>query len=638
MEETIAGLVEKAQTFLQEHKGSVLHKYFEATPNADGVVVITDEHQPVGLIMRNHFYQKIGSQFGFALYLNRPIELIMKRDILILDVQYDLAKFGYEAMRRHADNVYDYVVVTNEGRYDGVVSISHFLAVMSEMKEREILVLNEQQRLLREAHEQERQFRRQIELKNREIKNLMNHAEQGFLSFREDLIIYEEYSRVCEEIFGKPIGGLHLIELLESYAPDDMSKQMMHTFNSLFAQTNRQRAKIYIRLLPESLFIRNRHIDIDYKVIDFKEKKVLMVILTDVTDKKALENKSIEEKNNMKLVLTAMNHKSEILDALEEAQTFFETSEQIIAQTEYPVQTLFRAVHTMKGDFSLHAFHNTAMNLHLLEDKLSKMLETQTKEGINDLFKSVAFDDFVSRDLEIISSFLGDDFFQTEKRVVVHYDRIQDLEKLINKRFPPTESSFILEHFHRLTYPTINEVLQGYGDYTKLISIKLNKQIEDFQVTGDSVYINPKIFAGLTKSLIHIFRNIADHGIEFPDERAEKNKPISGSIHCHVEKGNGTFKLSIRDDGGGISSDTIAKKAIEQNLVTQSQLKQMTEGEIINLIFEDSFSTRETVSMLSGRGIGLSSVKEKVRGLGGTIHVSTQLDVGTVFVIELPLE
>jgi two-component system chemotaxis sensor kinase CheA len=211
------------------------------------------------------------------------------------------------------------------------------------------------------------------------------------------------------------------------------------------------------------------------------------------------------------------------------------------------------------------------------------------------------------------------------------------LEKLVQERFNAQDAAYIMDSVYRLTYPTINEVLWGYGDYTKLIALKLNKQIEDIVISGDTVYIDPKQFSGVTKALIHVFRNIADHGIELPEERAEKDKPPMGNIRCHVEKREAVFTVSISDDGKGIDPRTIGQKAVASHLLSAEEVQQLTDEALVNFIFEDNFSTRETVSMLSGRGVGLASVKGHVEALGGTIRVRSKIDAGTEFFMVLPL-
>ncbi|MCG8484749.1 MAG: hypothetical protein MJA31_15655, partial [Clostridia bacterium] len=382
MNETVSPLVETVEIFSITEKGSTIHEYFEDNSASKGIVIMEDvskPDKPIGLIMRNHFYQMIGKQFGFAIYMNRPIKQLMKTEILCLDISCDLAQFGLKAMKRKEENVYDFVIILKDDSYYGVVSITNFLTAISEIKQREIELLNKQQLILEEANEQEKKLRQEIEIKNKAIKNLMNNADQGFLSFSEDLIIYEEHSSVCNHIFGKPIAGMGFGSLMHEYLDETQYALLIKTLHSLFKQEKKIRAKTYLKLLPCEFKANNRYINISFKIISFENPKMLMVILTDITDKKALEQKSQEEKNNMKLVLSAVNNKSEILEAIEDAKQFFSTNSSSILNPNQPIkdsiELLFRVIHTMKGDFSLHSFYNTAIQLHTIEDKLSLMLK-----------------------------------------------------------------------------------------------------------------------------------------------------------------------------------------------------------------------------------------------------------------------
>lgn len=176
MTETITSLVETTQVFSVNDLGNTIHKHFEGDKKSNGVVIISDDYEPIGLIMRTHFYQMIGTQFGFSLYMNRPVNLLMKTKLLCLDISYDLAQFGFKAMTRDENDVFDYVIILKDNKYHGIVSINNFLAVMSEIKQREIELLNVQQQILEKANEQERSLRREIEIKNSSIKSLLDNG------------------------------------------------------------------------------------------------------------------------------------------------------------------------------------------------------------------------------------------------------------------------------------------------------------------------------------------------------------------------------------------------------------------------------------------------------------------------------
>jgi two-component system chemotaxis sensor kinase CheA len=630
MEAELSRLVEPANVFPVSGKGNEVHKFFEENQSSKGIVVLDDNRKPVGLIMRNHFYQTIGTQFGFSIYLNRDVSILMKTDILCIDVSLELSQFGYLAMNRNEEDVYDFVIIMDKDEYIGVASISNFLMVMSELKEKEA--------------EQEKKFRKEIEIKNKSIKNLMNNAEQGFLSFGENLVIFEEHSSVCTDLFKQEIAGKDFGEVLTQFMDSKEHALFMGAIESVFAQNKKRKAKTFLKLLPEEFIIDDRYINIKYKIISFKEQKIIMVILTDITDKKALERKTKEEKNNINLLLSAINNKSEIMDAIEDGKKFFSKDAKSIVESNIPSEEmasiLFRTVHTMKGDFALRSFHNTALNLHKIEDMFSAFANHPDKLDCGTLSECIAianFDALIEKDLSIIREYIGESYFETDINISIPVERIDSLLADIEARFDDKDREFLTEKITRLTQPTINSILMGYNEYTQILAIKLNKEIADFVVSGDTVYIEKNKYSDLVKSLIHIFRNIVDHGIESPEDRIEKGKEEQGQILCDITDRNNHFVIRISDDGKGINPEIIREKAIEKNIYTRDNAENLSDSQIINTIFFDSFSTKDSVSMLSGRGVGLAAVKNETYALGGKIIVASRPESGTTFEIQLPL-
>lgn len=643
MTETITSLVEIAQVFSVNDLGNTIHKHFEGDKKSNGVVIISNDHEPIGLIMRTHFYQMIGTQFGFSLYMNRPVNLLMKTKLLCLDVSYDLAQFGFKAMTRDENDVFDYVIIQKDGKYHGIVSINNFLAVMSEIKQREIELLNVQQQILEKANEQERSLRQEIEIKNSSIKSLLDNADQGFLSFTADLIIYEEHSSVCNKIFMRSIAGMDFGVLMKDYLDEKQHTLLVESLTSLFKQKNEARSKAYLQLLPHEFRSDKRFINIAYKIISFSESKILMVILTDITDKKSLEKKAQEEKNNMKLILSALNSKTEIIEAVEEARNFFSFEATQIFEQHHSVKdalkVFFRVIHTMKGDFALRSLHATAVKLHQLEEQFAAMLQSPEQYSptmLRGLISDIDFNAIIQEDMAIIQEFLGEGFLGCDKQININYDRLLSLIDLIKNRYNGEDKQFLIGSIQELTYPSLNSILLGYSGYIEILALKLNKVIAEVEIVGDMIYINRQIYANFLKSMIHIFRNIVDHAIELPEERVEKGKDERGRIRCSLLKSNSNFIIEIFDDGSGINPANILALAQAKGIYADEQVAALSDEEIINTIFLDSFSTKKEVSMLSGRGVGLSAVRNEILALGGTIEAQSKVNAGTTFKITLP--
>ena len=178
-----------------------------------------------------------------------------------------------------------------------------------------------------------------------------------------------------------------------------------------------------------------------------------------------------------------------------------------------------------------------------------------------------------------------------------------------------------------------------YSKFPKVvrdISKKLNKKIS-FEHEGDTVEIDKAMIEGLTDPLMHIIRNSLDHGIEMPDDRVAAGKPESGTITIAAEQANGQMIITIQDDGKGIPADKVAQKSLENGLIDQNQYDTMTDNEKAMLIFGAGVSTADSITDISGRGVGMDVVKTNITKLGGIIKLDTGIGIGTTITIMLPL-
>ena len=178
-----------------------------------------------------------------------------------------------------------------------------------------------------------------------------------------------------------------------------------------------------------------------------------------------------------------------------------------------------------------------------------------------------------------------------------------------------------------------------YSKFPKVvrdISKKLGKKVE-FKHYGDNVEIDKAMIEGLTDPLMHIIRNSLDHGIETPAERELTGKPEIGSISISAEQANGQMIITIEDDGRGVNSEKVAKKALEQGQIDENQYNTMTENEKAMLIFGAGLSTADQITDISGRDVGMDVVKTNIQKLGGAIKLDTHLGEGTTITIMLPL-
>lgn len=154
-------------------------------------------------------------------------------------------------------------------------------------------------------------------------------------------------------------------------------------------------------------------------------------------------------------------------------------------------------------------------------------------------------------------------------------------------------------------------------------------------VEGESTELDKTVIERIAEPLTHLIRNAVDHGLETPDERIAAGKPEQGVIRLSAEHRGGRILISVADDGRGINRERVLAKAIERGIVVRDA--KLTDEEIDNLVFAPGFSTAQTVSNISGRGVGMDVVKQNIQALGGRVTIVSNPGLGSTFTLALPL-
>jgi two-component system chemotaxis sensor kinase CheA len=192
------------------------------------------------------------------------------------------------------------------------------------------------------------------------------------------------------------------------------------------------------------------------------------------------------------------------------------------------------------------------------------------------------------------------------------------------------------ESVMRVRMVPIESVVNRFPRMIRDLSKKLNKEMELY-MSGEETELDRTVIDEIGDPLMHLLRNAADHGLESNEERQRLGKNSVGSIFLEAYQEGNNVVIEVRDDGSGINVDKIKKKALERGTITEDQAARMSDKEIIDLLFQPSFSTAEQVTDVSGRGVGLDVVKTKIETLGGEIEARSVLGEGSTFIIRLPL-
>ena len=182
----------------------------------------------------------------------------------------------------------------------------------------------------------------------------------------------------------------------------------------------------------------------------------------------------------------------------------------------------------------------------------------------------------------------------------------------------------------------LGQVFDKLARIVRQISREHDKQV-NLVITGAETEIDKLIVEELSDPLMHMIRNAIDHGIEDKDERMRVGKPPVGTIALNAfQKGNHVV-LEIEDDGKGMDPAVIVAAALRRGLVTESEAREMSSKEVLSLVFQPGFTTRDDVTALSGRGVGMDIVKTNISKLGGVVDISSEVGIGTKMTITLPI-
>jgi two-component system chemotaxis sensor kinase CheA len=497
-------------------------------------------------------------------------------------------------------------------------------------------------RLHEEINELNTHLEEKVEEKTKKVTTLLDNAGQGFLSFSCNLIIDDEYSKECIKLLGDNLAGQYIPNILFS-----TNKTKQKFFQKTILEACRIDSTLVqesiLSLLPNEIILHRRALKLTYKIL---ENKKLMLIITNITAQKKLEKKVKREQEVLKMIVEIISESDAFYDTKRDYENFIHSYKDYINETKTSlnnISEIYRNIHTFKGAFSQLYMGDIVKFLHSLETKISLMIKesSHTNEKLIQLLDNTDFKENLQQELDIIETVLGKEFLNSQNYLKINYADINNLQKKIHNVFKEQHvdtiaSKEIIKQVSNLSNQKLNKLLKPYASLTKQLALKLDKEIYEFEILGDESFIVSEKYKPFIKSLLHVFRNSIDHGIEDQETRLLKEKDEIGTISCSFSVDNDRIQIIISDDGRGINKEKVITKAVEEKIITQNEANNLTDNDIYALIFNAGLSTKETLSDISGRGIGMNAVRVEIDKLGGYIEISSQKDMGTTFTFNLP--
>ena len=200
--------------------------------------------------------------------------------------------------------------------------------------------------------------------------------------------------------------------------------------------------------------------------------------------------------------------------------------------------------------------------------------------------------------------------------------------------------SRVLDELHKcvlkIRMVPVEQLFRRFPRVVRDVAKQCGKDVA-LDISGQNTDLDKSILDALGEPLMHLVRNAVDHGIEPADERLTAGKPARGTVYLNAYHQGTQVVIEVRDDGRGIDSGTVRKRAVKQGIVKAEEAARLTDQEALDLIFESGFSTAAEVTEVSGRGVGMDVVRNVLDKLKGTVHISTQKTRGTTFQLRAPL-
>ena len=283
---------------------------------------------------------------------------------------------------------------------------------------------------------------------------------------------------------------------------------------------------------------------------------------------------------------------------------------------------LSRNISTLENYFEIWKREIEKVNVHIRNMKSVPALSVLPNES-NELANK-AVDNFVEWNQAFLKQ-LDDEIRELSKQ---SQSNSYSLGRMINRLITDMKEILLLPFSH---------LLDLFPKLVRDLSRDVGKNV-DLHIEGSEIMIDRRILEEIKDPLVHLVRNSIDHGIESKDKRKELDKNEKAVIKISVKPAEGNkILIEIKDDGKGIDTERIKQSAIKQGLKTEDEIAQMSKHEITALIFQSGVSTNKTITDISGRGLGMAIVKEKVEKLGGSIRIDSVKEMGTKFQIYLPL-
>ena len=450
----------------------------------------------------------------------------------------------------------------------------------------------------------------QLSARNAAMKLVFDNAKEGFMTCGLDGTIGSEYSQIVTKWFGRPQAGVPLSKFL---FPKGTRKSEIFQISWDQLVEDSIPFNVTADQMSDRFLQGDRWLSVactDIRGADRKLKSI-MVVVSDVTAKVESEKSAREQKELMSVFQSLQEDRAGFIEFFADAENIVKTltsTSDILSKTEQ-----FRLIHTLKGNCGQYGLATLADVCHDLESALSDNSDNLNAGQMTSLTKT--WKDTTTRLMLLIGG---------KNSAMIELDESEYLNVLKDIRAGATHS-VIAAQIEKWKLLPVAKRLDRMSEQAKSLGERLGVEGLEVSIVTDNVRIHPELFKNVWSAMIHVVRNSVDHGLKGVTDRPPQ------LVLSATGNDKNQLVVSVRDNGNGINWDRIKEKAVSMGLRTDSK------QDLENCLFADGLSTNDSVSSVSGRGVGMAAIKEAVLAEKGAITINSEANKGTEFVFTLPL-
>ena len=449
----------------------------------------------------------------------------------------------------------------------------------------------------------------QVQERTREIQSILDNVVFGFLIVDQDCKVQAGFTSSCNDLLKADVQvGLDLSELLQvkdATRRAEVEIGVEQVFDDFMPEA------VSLDQIPSRFPIGDSVLRCQGRAVRDQDGQVsgILFTLSDVTE---LEQARQEAHNNAVLV-GILRQKTAFSAFVDDACGRLTSAAESLSDQAF----VRRAIHTVKGNAASYGLTEISKAAHQAEnaDQIGPVEIASVRTALETFIRAN-------------ESVLG--MNQAKDTIELPISELEAMRSMLD----PMNPAGLARWSSLVAQRPAQDLLGPLDVFVDRLAERLDRQVQ-FSLVGADTLVDPHSTGEVLSTLTHLLRNAVDHGLEPDWERGDK--PAVGSLMLELSRHSTCWRVVVSDDGRGIQVDTVTERALQVGKITASQVESMTRSDKLNLIFMDGLSSKFEASEISGRGVGMSAVREAVDRAGGVLTVQTQAGQGTRVQIDIPL-